>query len=190
MELYMKYEMLFSSLQEFYADMTALYHSSPLARRVAMISRIEELEDYRDTEPHARAAHAVASLILAQVLANPGKWPSFHLPNEVPKEDIERNTIVYMYENLDPNWTLAEDKALRESINQFMRAYGEQVLRKKGEVPLPNKLFFTLTATDDRDHKPKRDAWAKEQLEKAIKAGQTDKAPPKKEREIRLVVPW
>jgi len=175
-ELLVDHRMLFDHLQEFYADMTTLYHSSPRARLVVMMMRLNELYGYDDAEPHTRAAHAIGSLILANVLANPDKWPSIHFPPEVPEEEVERNTLIYVYENIDPAWTLAEDKAMRDMAKKFIMVNGEKVLRSKGRIRLPNKLSFKIMTGDDHELQPKRDTWVADKLKAIIKSGRADKA--------------
>ncbi|MBT3198990.1 MAG: hypothetical protein HN350_03650 [Phycisphaerales bacterium] len=114
--LYENHSKLYYHLQEFYADMTSLYHSSPGGRLALMFMRLDGLARYDETEEHDRAAYAVGSLILSNVMLYPKKWPSFHFPPTVPTSEVELNTLRYMYENIDTKWTLAEDTALRTLI--------------------------------------------------------------------------
>jgi hypothetical protein len=175
LQLYSDHEMLFHHLQEFYADLTSIYHCGPKARRGILLSRIDELTYYRDAEEHTRASHAIGALLLAEVLNDPARFPAFHLPGKVPEQKPELNTIIYMYEHMDLNWTLAQDRAMKDIVRNFLTKYGEQVLRRRGEVPLASKLTFMLPAGDDRDIQPKRDQWVTQQLTKAIQAGKADK---------------
>jgi hypothetical protein len=192
-QLYMDYNVLFHQLQEFYADMTSIYHCSPPARKACMMIRLDALEANHLTDPHVRASNAVGALILAHVLAEPKQWPSFHLPGKVPEKDVERNTIIYLYEHLDPKYSLDEDRRLREMVWKFIMQRGESVLRMKGAVPLPNKLAFKLMPAEDREQQARRDAWVKARLEEAIKAGLTDKGEKGKEAletPLRIEIPW
>ncbi len=197
-KLYEDHYILFGHLQEFYAEMTSVHHSSPLARRAAMLFRIDSLDDYRESDGHTRAAYAIGALILAEVLNKPDQWPSFHLPPKVPEKNIERETIVYLYEHVDPNFTLAEDKTLREFFGKFIKAHGQSVLKSKGKIPLGSKLVFKLMSGDDREHQAKRNAWVKKKLEGAIKSGRADKPLSKEEKKkkeeqelgSRVVIPW
>jgi len=173
--LYENYRMLFSNLQEFYADVTTLYHCSPSGRKAAMMLRGPGLSMADLNDPHTRGGHAAGALILAHVLADPAKWPSFRLPGRVPKEDPERKAIVYMYAHLDPNYTLGEDRALREVVGTYMRRSGAAILRKKGTLPLPNGLKLQIMTADDRRNQAERDLWVKGKLAAAIKGGLTDK---------------
>lgn len=174
--LYTEHHMLFGHLQEFYADMTSLYHASPRARLAVLASRADALDESSEGEMHSRAAYGIGSLILANVLNDPKKWPSLHLPPKLSEKDTELQTILYMYDHINPDWSLAEDKALRDMVQQFIQTKGDAVYRSKGVIPLPNKLTFSLMATDDRDMRTKRDAWVAEQVKKAIDSGLADKA--------------
>ena len=170
-ELYTNHQILFDSLQEFYADMTALYHCSPSGRKATFLIRVPGLHWNDVNDSHVRGAMGVGSYILATVLSDPAKWPSFNLPPAVPDKDVERKTILYMYEHIDPDYTLEEDRALRELIGNLIRRKGSDIFRSKGTVLLPNKLVYRFTTSEDRDFQPKRDAWVAAELQKAIDAG-------------------
>lgn len=170
-ELYTKYRILFDSIHEFYADMTALYHCSPAGRKATFLIRVPGLHWNDVNDPHVRGAIGVGSYLLATVLSDPASWPSFNLPTEVPSKDVERNTILYMYEHIDPDYTFEEDSALRELIGKFIRSKGSAIFRAKGTVPLPNKLVYRFTTSEDREHQIKRDEWVAAELKKAINAG-------------------
>jgi hypothetical protein len=173
--LYEKRTMMFTNLQEFYADMTAMYHSSPSARKATMMMRMPGLRYNDESEPHTRGGHGVGALVLSYVLTEPRKWPSFRLPGRVPENQVEQRTIVYMYSHLDPNYTLTEDRALRETLGRFMRANGGTILRSYGVIPLPSKLEFKIMPAEDRTCQAQRDLWVKKQLAQAIQDGLTDK---------------
>jgi len=185
-KLYDEHIMLFSHLQEFYADMTSLYHCSPRARLAMLWMRLDSLRYYSAAECHTRAAHAIGALILANVLTKPEKWPSVHFPPKVPESRIELNTLVYVLNNLEAKWSIAEDRALREMLKKFIFAQGEKVLRSRGTLSLPNRQSFKVVATDDRDLQPKRDAWVAGRLKAIIAAGRADKPKKAVKREIRI----
>lgn len=197
-ELYTSYRMLYMHLQEFFADVTAIYHATPRARLTAMLSRLDSLDEFDENEPHARAAYAIGVLFMTDVLANPANWPSVHLPPAVPETEAERLTLIYLYEHIDAGWTLAEDKALRDLAYRTVKVQGDTIFRAKGVIPLPNKLTVCLMAAQDRPHMAKREAWVKESLKKAIDAGLADKPQTEKkgkgksvrETEQRIRIPW
>jgi hypothetical protein len=170
-KLYTEYRLLFSALQEFYADMTALYHCSPQGRKAVLMVRTPGLDWNEVNDPHCRAANAIGAWILAQVLAEPAKWPSFRLPAKLPKADVERRVILFMYRHLDTAYSLDEDRNFRESVASFMRTKGASVLKKKGTVTLNNNLDFKLMTAEDRELQTKRDAWVSAELTKGIAAG-------------------
>jgi hypothetical protein len=175
--MYIKHRMLYSHLQELFAEVTCLYHASPPARLFMLKMRQINLSDryYDDSEAHDRScSHAVGALILAKVMAKKELWPSFHMPGKVPDKDIERNVIYYMYSKLPKRLTLREDKMLREYMGKWARSQGSATLRSKGKAKLENRQTFALMGTDDRSHQKKRDAWVKKKLQALIKAKQTD----------------
>jgi len=168
LDLYQKHKHLYTHVQEFYAYLTSMYHCSPRARRAAMLMHLTTLQGQAGSEASRRACRAISSLFLAEVLADPKKWPSVKLPWSIPEENVERSTALFVYANISPDWTLDEDRALLETIRKFVRSNGEQVLRAKGRVQLPNKLVVMLIEPDDREFQAKRDAWVKKQLEKVL----------------------
>jgi len=177
LQMYMKHHLLYSHLQELFAEVTCLYHASPPARLFMLKMRQINLRDryYDDSEAHGRScSHAVGALILAKVMMKKELWPSFHMPGKMPEKDIERSVIYYMYSKLPKQLTLKEDKMLREYMGKWARAHGSATLRSKGKAKLENRQTFSLMGTDDRSNQKKRDAWVKTKLAALIKAKQTD----------------
>jgi len=170
-KLYTDYRLLFSALQEFYADMTALYHCSPQGRKAVLMVRAPGLDWNEVNDPHCRAANAIGAWILSQVLAEPAKWPSFRLPAKMPKDDVERRVILFMYRHLDTGYSLEEDRNFRETVATFIHTKGANVLKKKGTVTLNNNLDFKLMTAEDRELQVKRDAWVAAELTKGIASG-------------------
>lgn len=178
LQLYENHRMLFGSLQEFYADLTAIHHCSPPARRVAMLFRLRELGFYSESEVHTRAAHAIGSIFLAEVMSNPDDWPSIHFPPKVWKENVELNTIAYVYETIDKGWTYEEDERWRQLAEKWIRAHGERALRGKGQIKLGNGLEMKIIASEDRALQKKRDAWVAKKIEELVAKGRADKKMP------------
>jgi hypothetical protein len=174
-ELYSEHGMLFSHLQEFYADLTSIQHSSPRARRFALMLRLDGLDHYDESEEHARASHGIGALILHQVLQDPDAWPSFHFPPAVPKQQVELNTIIYLYEHMDPDWSLKEARALRELAGDFISKSGEKTLRARGVAPLAGDMSFSLMAAQDHQYQAQRDAYVAKCLQTLIDSGRADK---------------
>jgi len=173
-ELYTNYRLLYSHLQEFFADLTALYHTSPKARRAVLQLRLNELDRYDEAGAHNRAAHGIGALLLADVLQNRDQWPSIHLPPVVPEQQPELNTIIYVYENWAKDWSLDEALRLRELAREFVRERGDKTFRAKGEFDVGNGTKFSLMVSQDRRHQARRDAWVSKQLASLIKQGKTD----------------
>lgn len=196
-ELYNNYYMMFGQLQEFFADMTSLYHARPKARKCILFMRLPSLVMYDENDPHVRAAYGIGSILLNEWLSDPENvdkaWPHIHLPATMPDKDIERNVLAYVYYHWDPKFSVSEDIRFRELIKSSLTTKkpgqryteGERILRSKGTIELADGLQFKLMPGEDRPLKLKRDAWVKQQLTKAIQAGKTDtKAQAKK------IAPW
>ena len=174
--LYQKQATMFAHVQEFLAGMSSLYHSSPKARLASLFIQIESLKKNEDGSAYTRAGHAVGAMILARVLMEPEKWPGFKLPTKVPETMVEHSTIIYVYNRIDPAWSLAEDKALRDLAMKFVLTRGKTILNSKGTIVLPNKLSMSLMATHDRQFQILRDAWVAEKLKSFIEASSKAKA--------------
>ncbi|MEM6551865.1 MAG: hypothetical protein AAF750_07035 [Planctomycetota bacterium] len=173
--LYTQHEELYVTLQEFFADMTAVAHAGHHARRAAMQMRLFELDQYDDDAPHNRGSHGVGAIFIHDVLNHPDKWPSVRLPPAVPKQQIELNTIIYAYENWAADWSFAEAVRLQKLMQDYVKRNGETTFRRKGEITLPNRLEMQLMVSDDRDHQKERDAWVAKRLQQLIAQGRTDK---------------
>ena len=157
--LYNGHKMLFDHLQEFYAWSTAMYHASPKARRLSMIVQLDALRG-KSSEADKRGAIALGALIVSEILAEPEKWPSVRFQGKAAEKDAELHAIIHIYERITTDWTLAEDRALRDLIGTYFRKNAANVLRKKGEVPLLRRgLCVKLVEADDLEWRPKREAW-------------------------------
>jgi hypothetical protein len=185
LELYRNHEMLFHHVQEFYADLTALRHASPKAARTTLMFRTRELSSYDEREAHTRAAHGLGALMLSEWLENPEKWPMVHFPPKVPATNVELETLKYVYQHFDPEWSPEEYFAMQDFIDRWVRRNGDRVLKGKGHIRLPNRQEMMLVASDDREMQPKRDAWVAERLAKLIEDGRADK--PEKQEEPDLL---
>ncbi|MGB0768323.1 MAG: hypothetical protein ACPGYV_11505, partial [Phycisphaeraceae bacterium] len=174
-ELYDRYDALYSALHEYFADMAAIYHGTPRARKMAIQFRLEELDYYTMDSPHCRGAHGIGAIIITDMLMNPEMWPSVRFPPAVPKQQVELNTIIYVYENLPAIWTAEEDIRLQELAEEFVMKQGERTFKAKGEIPLQNRLKYKLMIGEDRENQVKRDEWVAEKLEELISEGRADK---------------
>ncbi len=182
LDLYVNHRALYGNCQEFYADMTALRHGSPKAALMQLLIRIEGLIDYNTMIPHTRAAHGVGAILLVEWMNHPDKWPMIHFPPEVPKKDVELNTLLYIYYNLDPDWDVTQYNQLRTYVDNWIRkgGRGDAVLKQRGRIKLDNRLEMYLEKSKDRQWQEKRDAWVAKRLEQLIKSGRAD---PKKREE-------
>lgn len=206
-ELYQNYSDLYSTMHEYFADLAAIYHGTPRSRKVALHFRLDELDYYTRDSSHCRGAHGIGAILITDMLTHPEKWPSVHFPPAVPKQQIELNTIIYVYENLPAKWTAQEDIRLQKLAEEFVMKQGKRTFKAKGEIPLQNRLKFKLMAGEDSENQAKRDQWIKEKLNKLIQEGRADKlsegksyAPPKRDKQRRrelesntpprIDVPW
>ncbi|MFK7789703.1 MAG: hypothetical protein AB8C95_09465 [Phycisphaeraceae bacterium] len=191
-QLYDRYSDLYSTMHEYFADMAAIYHGTPRARKMAIQFRLEELDYYTKDSSHCRGAHGIGAIIITDMLMNPDKWPSVHYPPSVPKQQVELNTIIYVYENLPPKWTAEEDIRLQQLAEEFVMKHGKKTFKSKGEIPMANRLKFKLMIGEDGDNQVKRDEWVKNKLEGFISEGRADKLekgekydPPKRDKNRR-----
>lgn len=190
--LYERYSDLYSTMHEYFADMAAIYHGTPPARKLAIQFRLEELDYYTQDSSHCRGAHGIGAIIIADMLKNPDAWPSVRFPPAVPKQQVELNTIIYVYENLPPKWTVEEDIRLQGLAEEYVKKQGERTFKDKGKITLPSKLTYMLMIGEDREHQPKRDDWVRGKLEELISDGRADKLaagktydPPKRDKSRR-----
>lgn len=191
-QLYDRYSDLYSTMHEYFADLAAIYHGTPRARKVAIQFRLEELDYYTKDSSHCRGAHGIGAIIITDMLMNPDKWPSVHFPPSVPKQQVEINTIIYVYENLPVKWTAEEDIRLQQLAEEFVLKHGKKTFKSKGEIPLPNRLKFKLMIGEDGENQSKRDSWVRDRIEELISDGRADKlkegetyAPPKRDKNRR-----
>lgn len=175
-ELYEKYDRLYSTMHEYFADMSAIYHCTPRARRIVLQFRLDDLDYYTPDQEHCRgAAHGIGAIVLADMLMNPDAWPSVRFPPKVPSKQVEINTIIYVYENLSPNWTIHEDIRLQTLAHEYIMKQGERTFKTKGTIDLPNKLQYKMMFGEDRENQKKRDAWVSDKLKEFISSGRADK---------------
>ncbi|QDU32818.1 hypothetical protein KS4_08540 [Poriferisphaera corsica] len=177
-ELYRYHGEVYGVLQEFYADLTALRHSTPKAMRITCWARLFELDHGDKGESHYEASVAIGFLLLHEFMSHPDKWPSVHFPGEVPQEgDVMIETVKYVYEHWDKDWSLAEDIRLREFVYSYLKKNGEKVFRSKGTVTVSRGLGYAMMIANDYKLKAKRDKWISDQLKKLIASGRADKLP-------------
>jgi hypothetical protein len=190
--LYDRYSDLYSTMHEYFADMAAIYHSTPRARKVMLQFRLDELDYYTQDSSHCRGAHGIGSIILTDMLMNPDKWPSVRFPPAAADQQTELNAIIYVYEHLPAKWTAEEDIRLQQLAEEFVMKKGERTFKAKGEIPLQNRLKFNLMIGEDRDNQTQRDAWVRGKIEELISDGRADKLedgqeydPPKRDKNRR-----
>ena len=158
----------FNLYSNFRANLTVLYHTTPVSRRYSMFMHMSAYIDKYYNDPFAATRRAVAAMLLQKILGAPKAFPSMPLPRSLAADNAEKSLAVYMKTKMGRNlpWTIAEEKAVREAIRAFAGVNDSNVLRS-GKVDLPNGLGFTLTA-EDAAERAKRDAWIKAEYDKAM----------------------
>ncbi|MGA2798790.1 MAG: hypothetical protein ABSE63_14510 [Thermoguttaceae bacterium] len=158
--------------QEFRGHLTGLYYGTPKARRWGLFLYLLSWMEKYSQMPTVGSRKAAGAMFLAEVLANPAKYPSIPLPSALSEDGAEEKLAEHVRSKIERHsWTIAEDKALREAIKSFAAANETGVLQTQ-KATLPNKLIVSLDLEADKPLRPKRDAWLKSQFDKAGGTGQ------------------
>ncbi len=152
----------FNRYSAFWSNVTTLYYATPPGRRYGLHIYCAAFMDKYGKGPMAGARRVIGAHLMAELLADPSKYPSIPLPDRLGDEPEKRFGVhLKMRSSRKGDWTIAEDRTYRESLAEWIKANGRRVL-KTGVVTLPNKLTFHLDPdTDTAGHQPKRVAWLK-----------------------------
>jgi hypothetical protein len=156
--------------QDFRRNLTALYYGSPKSRRWSLLVDLLTWseKEYADL-PVAGSRKAVGAMFLAEVLANPAKYPSLPLPKSLDAAGAEEAVARHYRHVIDrQSWTLAEDRSLREAIKKLAAANDANVYQTE-RVTLANKLTVSVDPAADGPLREKRDAWLKERFDATAK---------------------
>ncbi|MGA2058865.1 MAG: hypothetical protein ABSG67_00180 [Thermoguttaceae bacterium] len=158
--------------QEFRGHLAGLYYGTPRARRWGLFLYLLSWLDKYSEMPTVGSRKAAGAMFLAEILANPAKYPSIPLPGALSEDGAEEKLAEHVRNKIEKHsWTIAEDKALREAIKSFAAANETGVLQAQ-KATLPNKLSVSLDLEADKPLRPKRDAWLKSQFDKAAGTAQ------------------
>jgi hypothetical protein len=161
----------FQAFINFRDFLTAVYYGTPGSRRWQVWLSLHAFGGEAGKDPNNAPIRAIGSWYLAEVLQNPSKYPSVKLPEKLSGDGAEELMAAYLKSKMvRDEWTLAEDKTLREATKQFAIANDKSVLQYL-KVMLPNRLVFSFRKEEDAILLSKRDAWIKQQLDKAAKPG-------------------
>ncbi len=153
--------------QEFRGHLAGLYYGTPKARRWGFFLYLLSWMDKYSQMPTVGSRKAAGAMFLAEIMANPTKYPSIPLPGALPADGAEEKLAQHVRSKIEKHgWTIAEDKALREAIKSFAAANEAGVLQTQ-KATLPNKLTVSLDLEADKPLRLKRDAWLKSQFDKA-----------------------
>jgi hypothetical protein len=156
--------------QDFRSNLTALYYGSPKSRRWSLLVDLLTWseKEYADL-PVAGSRKAIGAMFLAEVLANPAKYPSLPLPKSLDAVGAEETLARHYRHVIDrQSWTLAEDRSLREAIKKLAAANDANVYQTE-RVTLANKLAISVDPATDGPLREKRDMWLKERFDAAEK---------------------
>jgi hypothetical protein len=165
-----KEKLKMSRRQDFRSNLTALYYGSPKSRRWALLVDLLTWseKEYADL-PVAGSRKAIGAMFLAEVLADPAKYPSLPLPQALDVEGAEEKLARHYRHVIDrQGWTLAEDRSLRAVIKKLAAANDASVYQTE-KVTLANKLAVSVDPAADAPLREKRDAWLKERFDVAGK---------------------
>ncbi len=153
--------------QDFRGAVTGLYYGTPRARRWGeFLYLLSWLEKYAKM-PTVYSRKAAGAMFLAEVLANPEKYPSLPLPKTLAGENAEEKLAECYRNRIEKSgWSVAEDRSLREALKKFAAANDLSVYKTQA-VTLPNKLVVALDPDADTALRTKRDAWLKARFDEA-----------------------
>ena len=159
-----------NSYLEFRAGVTSLAYGTPRSRQWGCyLFLLSYKKEYEKLGPARTSRKAVAAMFLSEILSHPETYPSIRLPKTLAADDAEETLALDLAPWIEKHqWSFAEDNALRAALKQF----GAANLAKPhttGKVELPNKLLIALDPEADKPLKAKRDAWIKQQFDKAAK---------------------
>lgn len=154
----------FQQHQSFASELAALYHVGPVARQASLVWCLAPYK-LNNTAP-LRPRRAIAAMVVATFLQDLSKWPSLKLPDRI-SDGTEKSTAMFYHFRLRDPWTLAEDRALREAVWAFHRENPDKQVLGQGKIVLPNGQTFLLDIEKDKPHEARRNAWVRQQLEKA-----------------------
>jgi len=151
------------------ANLAVLYYTTPPGRRYAMhIYFASFYYDKWGKSPGAGTRRAPCAMMMTEILNDPARYPSLKLPGSLLDANTEEALGKHFKKSIkrDALWTIAEDRRMREAIKAFAAQDDRDALETE-IVILPNKLVFALDAEADAARRPQRDAWIKQQFERA-----------------------
>ncbi|MFI5380406.1 MAG: hypothetical protein ACHRHE_14000 [Tepidisphaerales bacterium] len=154
---------------DFRGNITGVYYGSPRARQWGFWLYMAGYMEKYQKMPTINGRKAVGALFVNEVVANPKKYPSIKLPNTLDVEGAEEKLALKLKDWIEKRqWTLAEDRSLRDAAKAFATA-NDAVLKQGGNVTFANKLVMSLDPDADVALRSKRDAWVKAKFDEAKK---------------------
>ncbi|MGA2501230.1 MAG: hypothetical protein ABSH20_26120 [Tepidisphaeraceae bacterium] len=150
-------------------NITGVYYGSPRARQWGFWLYMAGYMEKYQKMPTVNGRKAVGALFVNEVVANSQKYPSIKLPNTLDADGAEEKLALKLKDWIEKRqWTLAEDRLLRDAAKTFAMA-NEGVLKQGGIVTFANKLVMSLDPAADGALRGKRDAWVKAKFDEAKK---------------------
>ena len=150
---------------DFRSNVTDVYYATPHSRRWGLWLCLVMYVDENVANPVRTAREAVAAMFMNEVVANPAKYPSIHLPKAFPADDTEEKLAWELRLWIEKHgWTLEEDKYLRDAFAAFAKANGRQA-HLRGQITLANGLSVALDPEKDKLLRRKRDLWLKSKFD-------------------------
>lgn len=154
---------------DFRSNVTDVYYATPHSRRWGLWLCLVMYLNENATSPVRTAREAVAAMFMNEVVANPAKYPSIHLPKALPADETEEKLAWELRLWIEKHgWTLEEDKYLRDTFAAFAKANGRQA-HLRGQIALPNGLFVALDPEKDKPLRRRRDLWLKSKFDATIR---------------------
>jgi hypothetical protein len=154
----------FTRYAVFRSDVTGAAYALPRARRWGLwLCCAAYMKKYES--PYVTARRAVAGGLIAEVLTKPDAFPTLRPPADAETEEAVALALKDVFEKKP--LSLAEDKAVRDALRALAAANDLFAPTRAGQFALPNGQAVALDPEQDKPLREKRDAWIKQQRDKA-----------------------
>jgi hypothetical protein len=151
---------------DFRGGLAAAYDGNPRTRRWWFFLAMHYYRPPYQKSPFLMSRKALGAMFAEEVVAHRAKYPSIELPDSVDAEDAEAKVTAAVHDWIERHdWTLAEDKSIRDATKAFALA-NQSVMRTGGPVQLPSGLQISLDPQKDGELRLKRDQWVVQTLAK------------------------
>ena len=153
---------------DFRGTLAGAYYGTPRARRWAAFLSLDAFVGNHANNESFVPRRGVGSMIMAEIISHPWKYPSYQMPRNLNVENAEpalAGSLIAQFERVVP--TFAEDRLrFAGCVQGVCRSQCRTATYSSGKVTLANKLVIPLEPADDGvETAPKRNAWLVEQFE-------------------------